>query len=114
MLQPSPTGLKPEAKIQKAIVKMLRAREWTVVVTHGNQYQQGLPDLLALHHIYGKRWVEIKNPKSYSFTPAQKELFPKLHEVDGGVWILVAATDYEYEKLFTSGNWFVYYYKFPS
>ena len=113
MLKPSIRGPGPEAKIQRDIVAMLRNAEWSVVVTHGNQFQQGLPDLLALHRIYGKRWIEIKNPKSYAFTPAQKELFPKLHTLDGGVWILVAATESEYNKLFSEGNWYVYRYKFP-
>ena len=98
----------PERKIQDKIVSMLRYKGWLVKETHGNMYQQGFPDIYATHSRYGPRWIEVKNPKSYKFTPAQLDFFPKLCANGSGVWILVAATEEEYEKLFKSPNWFVY------
>ena len=74
---------RPEAKIQKAIIEYLKIRDWCVMPTHGNMYQQGFPDLYAVHHNNGTRWIEVKNPVAYSFTPAQRKFFP-LISVAGG------------------------------
>jgi len=98
----------PEAKIQKSILEMLRIRGWFVKETHGNMYQCGFPDLFACHSKYGQRWIEVKNPLAYHFTGAQLEDFPKICAHGSGVWILVAATDEEYEKLFKAPNWYQY------
>ena len=96
----------PEAAIQRAIVVMLKARDWGVIETHGSQYQFGLPDLYAMHARYGTRWVETKNPEKYSFTPGQMEIFPLMTSKGVGIWILTAATEEEYQKLFKPPNWF--------
>lgn len=98
----------PEAIIQQEILKYLRFREWFCMETHGNMYQRGLPDLYITHRKYGCRWLEIKQPKGYSFTPAQLESFPLLCANGSGVWIMCAATDSEYEKLWIPCNWHVY------
>lgn len=107
----------PEAKIQQAIIEYLKIRDWVVMPTHGNMFQQGFPDLYALHHLYGAKWIEVKNPSAYSFTPAQKRFFPVIHAAceavgsssyPGGVWILTAANDDEYKKLFKKPNWYTY------
>lgn len=98
----------PEAEIQEAIVAMLRVKQWHVMETHGNMYQSGFPDVFACHTMYGQRWIEVKNPKSYSFTPAQIIEFPKICANGSGVWILVAATEFEYAKLFKGYNWWEY------
>ncbi len=98
----------PEAKIQLAIIMYLRGLGWHVMQTHGNMYQSGFPDLFCTHSRYGQRWVEVKNPKSYKFTPAQLEDFPKICANGSGVWVLIAATDDEYGKLFKAPNWFTY------
>lgn len=98
----------PEAKIQEAIIKMLRGREWLVKPTHGSMFQYGFPDLYACHHRYGPRWIEVKNPKSYKFTPAQLEEFPRFSAAKAHIWILVGATEEEYQKLFKPENWFTY------
>lgn len=95
----------PEAKIQIAIIKFLEERGWFVLQTHGNMYQRGFPDLYACKRQYGPRWIEVKNPKSYKFTPAQIECFPRFTAEGIGVWILTAATEIEYQKLFKSPNW---------
>lgn len=106
------TGKGPEYYIQQAIIKYLEARGWHVLVTHGNMYQQGLPDLLACHKDFGHRWIEVKNLDAFSFTPAQRRWFPLM---DKGaqpmkIWILVAATEDEYRKLFQEPNWYIYMY----
>lgn len=98
----------PEAIIQLDIIKMLRFKGWHVMVTHGNMYQSGFPDLFCCHYRYGQRWIDCKNPKSYKFTPAQLEDWPKICANGSGVWILVAATETEYNKLFKPPNWYQY------
>jgi len=95
----------PERIIQDAIILLLRNRGWWVIETHGNMYQRGLPDLYATHARYGGRWIEVKNPGKFCFTPAQLETFPKFTANGTGVWILGAATESEYEKLFKPYNW---------
>jgi hypothetical protein len=100
----------PEAKIQDDIIKMLRMYGWFVKATHGNMYQSGFPDLFACHYKYGHRWIEVKDPNRGGdiFTAAQHEIFPKLAANGSGVWVLVAATEKEYDKLFNRQNWYMY------
>src|SRR6188768_2363142 len=95
----------PEAEIQDALVKYLRQREWVVKETHGNIYQSGLPDLYVCHPQFRSRWIEVKNPLAYSFTPAQRIFFPQLASCGIAVYILTAATDEEYAKLWGPANW---------
>lgn len=97
----------PERKIQNDLIDFLKIRDWYVMETHGNMYQRGFPDLFICHYKYGARWVEVKNAASYSFTPAQLECFPRISQ-GSGVWILVGATETEYNKLFGPANWHVY------
>jgi len=98
----------PEAKIQRSIIDFLRLREWVVMPTHGNMYQSGFPDLYIVKRRYGSRWIEVKNPEHFVFTPAQWEMFPKLIAEGIGIWILTAATETEYQKLFKKPNLWVY------
>ena len=98
----------PEAKIQDALVKFLREREWFVKVIHGSTFQTGMPDLYIAKKKYGSRWVEVKNPKAYRFTAAQLETFPRMAAEGIGIWILTAATEEEYKKLFNYPNWHQY------
>lgn len=98
----------PEAKIQQELIYFLQAREWLVKPTHGNLYQSGFPDLYCAHHRYGQRWVEVKNPLAYRFTGAQLTEFPRFSAAGAGIWILTAATEDEYAKLFGPENWFTY------
>ena len=98
----------PEAIIQKQIIAFLTLRGWFVKPTHGNMYQSGFPDLYACKRRYGTRWIEVKNPESYKFTPAQMEDFPRLTAEGVGIWILTAATELEYKKLFQPPNWWTY------
>lgn len=98
----------PEAKIQEDIIKYLRFRGWYVKETHGNMYQSGFPDLYCSHVKYRQRWVEVKNPLQYSFTSAQRENFPLMSANGSPIWILTAATEDEYRKLWCPENWHVY------
>lgn len=96
----------PEGKIQQDIICMLRMKGWFVKSTHGNMYSSGFADLYATHYKYGPRWIEVKLPdmKGSKFTPAQLEDFPKFCCNGAGVWILTAATESEYQKLFKRPN----------
>jgi hypothetical protein len=98
----------PERQIQDEIIKFLTLRKWFIMETHGNIYQVGFPDLYATHYTYGPRWIEVKNPGKYEFTPAQCECFPKLSANGTRIWILTAATEAEYAKLFGPPNWHIY------
>jgi len=95
----------PEAKIQEGICNYLKTRDWLVIETHGNMFQMGLPDIYAVHYTLGYRWIEVKNPTAYHFTPAQNQLFPQLHAKGIGIWILTAYDEYEMEKLNMPPNW---------
>jgi hypothetical protein len=125
MMTPDPPRKRPEAKIQLAIIDFLKERGWKVMVTHGNTFQQGFPDLYCLHSTYGAKWIEVKCPTGFVFTPAQRKCFPIIHEtyrvaieaggsgrpICGiGIWILNDATEAEYKKLFDPPNWYTYLY----
>jgi hypothetical protein len=95
----------PEFKIQKDIIKFLEARGWFVQRMVGNLYQSGIADLYVAHLRYGPRWLEVKYAKRYKFTNAQLQKFPMFEAVGVGIWVLTAATDLEYKKLFLPPNW---------
>ncbi len=101
----------PEAKIQAALINFFKTRDWGVKETHGNLYQSGFPDLYIYHYRYGTRWVEVKVPEKYKFTNAQLESFPEMSAKGVGIWILTAATEDQYKKLFKPANW---HFFFPS
>lgn len=98
----------PEAKIQLAIMAKLKAWDWLCIATHGNEYQMGFPDLYCAHRKYGQRWIECKNPSSYAFTDAQREVFPLLDSKGVGIWVLTSAEDNELMKIFSQPNWFLF------
>ena len=98
----------PERQIQDAIEAKLRKLGWVVKATHGNMFQHGIPDIYAAHRLYGARWIEVKNPLAYKFTPSQKEFFQQLTSVDVGVWVLISDSDAEIAKLFKKPNWWQY------
>jgi hypothetical protein len=106
----NPQKHRPEAKVQDAIESMLKIKDWYIKRTHGNIYQSGFADIFACHHVYGQRWIEVKLPgmKGSKFTPAQLESFPKFCAHGSGVWVLTAATEEEYAKLFKAPNWWQY------
>jgi hypothetical protein len=89
---------------------MLHRKGWFCKITHGSIYQAGFPDVFATHKRHGHRWIEAKTPdrRGDVFTSAQLEVFPKLCANGSGVWVLTAATDGEYAKLFCPANWAMY------
>lgn len=100
---------RPEWHIQQDLIKFLEARDWLVEHTHGNAYQTGFPDLFLAHRKWGQRWVDCKVAGRYSFTQAQKIKWPVWEEKLVGIWILTAATEEEYAKLFQPPNMRVYW-----
>lgn len=100
----------PERIIQDKIMAMLRSKGWFVIETHGNAYQNGFPDLFASNAKYGQRWIECKHLGKYEFTAAQLEKFPQFVAAGSGIWIMVDATDAEYDKLMKPCNWWMYLY----
>lgn len=97
--------MKPEEKIRAAIIDYVEARGWHAEIMHGNAFQVGIPDLYLYHRKWGARWVDAKVPGKYTFTKAQKIKWPKWERAGIGIWILVAGTQEEYDKLFGPPNW---------
>lgn len=101
----------PEYHIQADIIKYLKDREWMVERMIGNAYQFGIPDLYARHRKWGERWIDVKNPGAYNFTQAQKIKWPLWESYNCGVWILTAANQEQYDKLFGPPNFRDYWKK---
>lgn len=95
----------PEYFIQGDLVKYLECRGWLVERMIGNAFQTGVPDLFCYHKKWGYRWIDVKQPKKYSFTRAQKIKWPLWESHGVGIWILTAANQEEYDKLFAAPNW---------
>jgi hypothetical protein len=100
-----------EHKIQTEICSMLVLKGWFAKETHGSAFQQGFPDVYATHARFGPRWIEVKRPVGWKFTPAQLEDFPKLSANGTQIWILNAATEDQYRLLFRPANFYHYYLK---
>ncbi len=106
---PKIKGVKgPEYKIQQRIIRFVEARGWFVKVMTGTMYQWGIPDLYACHKKYGHKWIEVKNPESYSFTAAQYSEFPKFLTHGDPIYILTAANEANYKRLFEPSNLWKY------
>jgi len=71
----------------------------------GNAFQRGIPDIYIAHVKYGTRWIDVKNPNEYEFTKAQRQKWPIWEKHGVGIWILTAASEEEYDKLFKPPNW---------
>jgi hypothetical protein len=87
----------------------MQARGWLVERMIGNAFQYGIPDLYCAHPKYGQRWIDVKNPGDYEFTKHQKWKWPIWDKYGVGIWIIVDATEEEYEKLFQPPNWRSYW-----
>lgn len=105
----------PEALIKKKLVEHMERLGWYVIVTHGNMFQAGLPDLYCAHKLHGQRWVEVKHLGSYRFTDDQLRVFPELAKRGVQIWVLATHRDpsaeqiqMEYQKLWKPGNWWTY------
>lgn len=105
----------PEAGIKSAIKRYMEHQGWLVIVTHGNAFQAGLPDLYCAHQGHGWRWVEVKYAGKYEFTRDQLRLFPLLAEKGIGIWVLALTMNWspgeleiEYKKLWQPPNYHRY------
>ncbi len=67
-------------------------------------FQAGWPDLYISHPKFGQRWIDVKVAGKYRFTRDQCIKWPQWEAHGIGIWILVAATDEEYDKLFAKPN----------
>jgi len=94
----------PEHKIQNDFISFVQYRGWHAERLIGNQLQVGIPDLLLGHPQHGMRWVDLKAPGKYEFTRAQRWKWPLWERYGMGVWIIIAATEEEYDKLFAPPN----------
>jgi hypothetical protein len=99
----------PEYYIQEALQVFLTERGWLVERMVGNAFQYGIPDLYCYHPKYGQRWIDPKNPDSYEFTKHQKVKWPIWDKFGVGIWIITAADESEYDKLFHPPNWRLYW-----
>ncbi len=99
----------PEWHIQKALIEFLQTRGWIVEPMHGSAFQRGIPDLYLFRKDWGARWVDVKYSKRYGFTKAQRIKWPTWDRAGIGIWILAAATQKEYDKLFAPPNWLEYW-----
>lgn len=90
-----------EKIIEHQIIEVLEKGGWLVEKVHGNEMQQGLPDLLAMHRDYGIRFIEVKRPNMMgsSFTPAQLRKFPAFVQNGMPLYILCDSTPSEIAKL---------------
>lgn len=82
----------------------MKARGWHVEIMTGNRYQYGIPDLWTWHPDWDFRWIDCKVPKKNSLTPRQCQKWPVWEKKGIGVWIMVEASQDEYDKLFGSPN----------
>jgi hypothetical protein len=98
----------PEAIIQNELVTQLKMREYFVVETYGSQFQAGFPDVYACHKEFGSRWIEVKNPKRWSFTSAQIKLFPRFMAEGVGIYILTGYGQDDIDKLHKPANLYEY------
>lgn len=98
-------GSESEFSIQDRIVDYLEAEGWLVERMVGNAYQFGIPDLYCFHPLYGARWIDVKHPYQHTLTKAQRLKWPIWESFNCQIWILVDATQEEYDKLFKECNW---------
>lgn len=97
-----------ESNIQQKIQRKLELLKWFTIKTHGSQMQQGIPDILASHKVYGIRLIEVKNPAGFSFTPAQVKIFAEMVSHGAPVYVLTSDADSEITKLFGPSNYWKY------
>jgi len=95
----------PETLIRNELITYLQPRGWYIEILYGSRFQKGVPDLFLFHREHGFRWVDVKNPRGYRLTIYQQQKWPRWEAAGLGVWILTAATDDEYAKLFAAPNW---------
>lgn len=81
---------KENTHIVHPFTTLLRSRGWHVEKTHGSQFQEGFPDLYAMHPQYGQRWCECKHVHNGSihFEDSQITKFPIWIAHGVKIWII--------------------------
>lgn len=97
-----------EAQIQAAFMRELLLEGWYCIRTHGNAFQAGFPDILAMHKRWGTRWVEVKRPGRARFTQDQLDVFTKFSSKNVGVWVVTHED--ERKKIHGPANWHTFLY----
>ena len=97
----------PEWHIQKDVIRFLGARGWNVEHTHGNLYQTGFPDLLRCAQTMGHPLDRLQAAQAVIqlHEGRYKQKWPAWEAYGIGIWILTAATQAEYDKLFAVPTW---------
>ena len=96
----------PEKKCQDKLVSFLSLKGWHIEKLHGGMYQQGFPDLYALHPVHGDRWIEMKAPGG-KLRKTQIAKFGKWYKYGKQVYVLEGPE--HYARLFkVRGNWLNY------
>lgn len=101
-------GVVNEETRQADILTTLWGQGWFARPINASQANYGWPDVYAFHQVYKERWIEVKCDDDYSFTPAQRQMFPKLHAAGAGIWILTGNSQVEIAKLYGPPNWLNY------
>lgn len=83
---------KIETQIEKKIIHELEKQGWFVKKVHGSGTSKNWPDLFCAHKVYGKRWIEIKQPRG-RLSGGQIKEFIKWSEHLIGIWILTRVED---------------------
>lgn len=94
----------PEAIIQRNFIAYVKVRGWNVERMIGNALQKGIPDIYIMHPEHGDRWIDLKVPGGGRFTIAQRIKWPIWEAYGKGIWIITAANESEYNKLFAPPN----------
>lgn len=78
--------------VGQPFINHMTNKGWFCIKTHGNQFQQGLPDYYCCHSKFTARWVEIKvfDGNSLHVTDAQKKVFPVFIGYDVPVYVIAA------------------------
>lgn len=92
----------PEQKISQAIKTYLEVRGWKLIKLHGNKFQSGLPDYIALYPDGTLKWIEIKTSVG-RLSPRQKTVFDLLDRFGQPIYVLTSVEEIHY--LFRSPNW---------
>lgn len=101
--------MQPETILRNDGYKLLRTKGWWPETLFNNAFQKGIPDSFIFHREHGFRWIDWKISSNYSFTKAQRQKWPLWEAAGIGIWILTAATEDEYQKLFEPPNWRAYW-----
>jgi len=96
----------PEAKGASRLILYMRTKGWWCKKLHGGKYQSGLPDLVAMHPIYGIKWIETKADGG-KLRSSQITMFKMFNQYGQKVFVLESEKDYW--KLFEKkDNWILY------